>query len=109
MKLRSVAEIRDGIGKPKENALLRSSVSYPHVKSAIDDKSSVHTICERPQVCGECRRLLVESRVAADLRNNAKWTFDSVRQRQDKNGIPVEPEGRVSPTTCVTALKSIVN
>src|SRR5258708_31768573 len=92
-----VAELRDGICETKENSLLRSSVSNSHVESAIDNKSSVHTICECPQVCGECGSLFVESRVAADLRNNAKWTFDSVRHCQDRNGILVEPGGRVSP------------
>jgi hypothetical protein len=97
MKLPSVAEIRDGIGEPKENALLRSPVSHPHVKSAIDDQSPVHPICECPQVCGECGRLLVEPRVRADLSHNSQWTFNSVSQRQDKNGILIEPGDRVSP------------
>jgi hypothetical protein len=96
MRLPSVAEIRDGIGEPKENTLLRSPVSHPDVKSAIDDKSSVHPICECPQVCGECRCLIVEALVAADLSNNSQWTFDSVRKRQDKNGILVKPWNRVS-------------
>lgn len=91
-----MAEIRDSIGEPKENSLLRSSVSYPDVKSAVDDKSPVHPICECPQVCGECGRLLVEARVAADLSNNSQWTFDGMRQRQDKNGILVEPRDGVS-------------
>ena len=72
-------------------------MNHPDVKRAIDDKSPAHPICECPQVCGESGRLLIEPRVAADLRNNAKRTFDSVRQRQDKNGILVEPRDRVSP------------